>query len=60
LNTEQLSVVTSYLRNEVSMVSTNDCINAWAREMYRIDRLYNASDVLEHDLSILGISAQNE
>jgi len=42
------------------MVSTNDCINAWAREMYRIDRLYNASDVLEHDLSILGISAQNE
>ena len=53
------SVVTSYLLNEVSMASINECINAWARELHRADRLYNASDILEHELSILGITAQN-
>jgi len=52
-------VVTSYLLNEVSMASINECINAWARELHRADRLYNAYDILEHELSILGITAQN-
>ena len=41
------------------MVSSNDSINAWARQMSRTDRPYNASDVLEHDLVVMGITAQN-
>jgi len=54
------SVVTSYLLNEVSMTSINECINACAREMHRADRLYNASDILEHEFSILGITALSQ